>query len=142
MTRKEFVQKWTEELSDEGIKNFPSDFIQFNEFEEVRIPGKTLVIGEEFFGHFEVLTVDGAQVYQAENHPEAKFIIYSNRSKPGLVKIPKDKKIIKHALAEYESYIDGIIKRIDSDYRKSFPGEKENAAAVNDIFKMLNLTRY
>ena len=142
MTRKEFVQKWTAELSGEGIKNFPSDFIQLKEFEEIKVPGKTLVIGEEFFGNFEVLTVDGTQVYRAESHPEAKFIIYSNRSNPGSVKIPKDKKQIKPALTGYESYIDGIIKKIDSDYRKNFPGRKENATAVNEIFKMLNLTRY
>lgn len=142
MTLKEFIQKWTAALTAEGIKDFPSEFIQFDKFEEIPVPAKTLVIGEEFFGSFEVLTVDGAQVYQAASHPEAKFVIYSNRAKPGSVKLPKDKSEISRALAEYEKYIDGIIKRIDSDYKKNFPGEKENAAAVNDIFKLLNLTRY
>jgi hypothetical protein len=142
LTRKKFVQKWTAELTGEGIKSFPSDFTQVNEFEEIEVPGKTLVIGEEFFGHFEVLTVDGAQIYQAQSHPEAKFIIYSNRSKPGSLKLPRDKNEIKRAITAYENYLDGIIKRVDSDYKKSFPGEKENSAAINEIFKMLNLTRY
>ncbi len=142
MNEKEFISSWTTKINSEGIKNFPDDFVQLNEFDEVFLPGKVLVIGQEFFGSYEILTVDGSLILQAENHSKAKFIIYSNRQKPVKIKIPKHEKVVKDSVLWYEEYLDGIIKKIETDYKKNFPGSKTYGDITNNILRMLNLTRY
>lgn len=142
MKEKEFIAKWTNSLSDAGVKKFPEEFLTEGDFQEISLPGKTLVIGEEFFGNFEVLTIEGSAVLQADSHSKAKYIVYASRNKITKLKIPSDPGKIKPVVTKYESYIDSIIKDIDSDYRKVFPGEKRSNSVVNEIFRVLNLNRY
>ena len=142
MKEKEFITKWTGSLTEQGIKNFPGEFFSGSEFEEISLPGKTLVIGEEFFGNYEVLTIDGAAVLQADSHGKAKFIVYASRNKVNTLRVPKKPEEIKSTLGKYESYLDSIIKEIEADYRKIFPGEKRSNAVVNEIFRLMNLNRY
>ncbi len=142
MTEKEFISSWTSRINSEGIKYFPDDFIQLNEFDEVGLPGKALVIGQEFFGSYEILSIDGSLILQAENHSKAKYIIYANRLKPAKIKIPKQEKIVKDSVLKYEEYLDGIIKKIEADYKKNFPASKTYGDVTNNILRMLNLTRY
>jgi hypothetical protein len=141
MSEKEFITNWASKLWTEKIKKFPEVFISACECRKLELPGKTLVIGEEFFGAFEILTIDGNAVYQAANHEEAKFIIYANRDKVNSVDIPISVGEIKAANVKYEQYLDGIIRNIDADYKKSFPG-MAGTTAVNEIFRTLNLVRY
>ena len=133
MKEKEFVSKWTSSLTENGIKKFPEDFLVGDITEEIHLPNKTLVIGEVFFGNYEVLTADGAAVLQAESLYKAKYITYSSRTKTGSVKIPLNDDHIKTTVAQYESYL---------DYKKNFPGEKRSNALINEIFRVLNLNRY
>ena len=142
MTEKEFISSWTSRIYSEGIKTFPDDFIQLNEFDEADLPGKALVIGQEFFGSYEVLNIDGSLILRAENYSKAKFIIYSNRQKPKKIKIPKEEKTLKAVVSGYEEYLDSIIKRIESDFKKNFPGSKSFGEVNNNILRILNLTRY
>ena len=142
MIEKEFISRWTVSLSENGIKAFPEDFLENMTTEEIKLPGKTLVIGEEFFGNYEILTVDGTAVLQAESQYKAKYIVYSNRKKNTSVKIPVRSEDIKTAVAKYENYLDSIIKEIEADYKKSFPGEKRSNDLTNEIFRVLSLNRY
>ena len=142
MLEKEFISKWTASLSEKGIKTFPEDFWENKTSEEITLPGKTLVIGEEFFGNYEVLTVDGTAVLQVESQFKAKYIVYSSRKKNTSVKIPVKSEDIKTAVAKYENYLDSIIKEIEADYKKSFPGEKRSNDLTNEIFRVLSLNRY
>jgi hypothetical protein len=142
LIEKEFISKWTVSLSEKGIKTFPEDFLENLTTEEIKLPGKTLVIGEELFGNYEVLTVDGTAVLQAESQYKAKYIVYSNRKKSPSVKIPVKSEDIKSTVAKYENYLDSIIKEIEADYKKSFPGEKKCNDLTNEIFRVLSLNRY
>jgi hypothetical protein len=142
LIEKEFISKWTVSLSENGIKAFPEDFLGNMTTEEIKLPGRTLVIGEEFFGNYEILTVDGTAVLQAESQYKAKYIVYSNRKKNTSVKIPVRSEDIKTAVAKYENYLDSIIKEIEADYKKSFPGEKRSNDLTNEIFRVLSLNRY
>jgi hypothetical protein len=110
--------------------------------QDITLPGKALVIGGSFFGSIEILTTDGSVFMNVENHLKAKFIIYSNRNRPVKITIPEKEPEIKSAVEKYENYLDQLIKQIESDYKKSFPGGKESASLINNIFKILNLTRY
>ncbi|MFO7447520.1 MAG: hypothetical protein R6W90_14210 [Ignavibacteriaceae bacterium] len=142
MTEKEFITNHAGKLWADSIKKFPDDFHIAKDVREIELPGKALVIGEEFFGAFEILTVNGNPVYHADNHEEAKFIIYANREKTTSVYLPNKLKDIKAANLKYESYLDSLIKDIESEYRAAFPGLKNQAGVVNEIFRALNLTRY
>ncbi len=142
MKEKEFITKWTTSLSDEGIKKFPDDFTTGGDADKIELPGNSLVIGEEFFGTFEVLTIDGTAVLQADSQSKAKFIVYASRHKIKELNVPKNPNEVKSSVSEYENYLDTIIKEIEADYKKTFPGEKRGNALVNEIFRVLNLNRY
>jgi len=142
MNGKEFISSWVSKLASDGIKIFPADFISLdNNYTEFRLPGKTLLIGEEFFGKYEIITADGNSVLHANNYMQAKFILYANRNTPELLLIPSDEAELKKAIQMYESYLDSIIKDIEIDYKKTFPEEKNSKSIVNEIFRQLNLVR-
>ena len=139
---REFINFWVSKLASDGIKNFPSDFIIGNDkIKEFRLPGKTLIIGEEFFGKYEILTTDGNSVLHAENYFQAKSLIYSNRTTPEIVILPSDEANLKKAVQAYELYLDSIIKEIENNYKKSLPEDGNSKNVVNEIFKQLNLVR-
>ncbi|RPI74104.1 MAG: hypothetical protein EHM47_04490 [Ignavibacteriales bacterium] len=140
MSEKEFISSWISRLTSEGIKNFPRDFIAANNFEKINLPGKTLLIGEKFFDRYEIITPDGASVIHVNNYTAAKFILYANRNKPDSILMPDEIEIQK-AVHSYEPYIDSIIKRIEKDYKKVFPDDKNSKMIVNEIFRQLNIVR-
>jgi hypothetical protein len=142
MTEKEFVLGWTTKLIFEGIKIFPHDFIAFDEHIELKLPGKALVIGEEFFGSYEIHTIDGSSIFQAENYSQAKFILYANRNRPELMHIPKDRTKLKQSVSKYEVYLDEIIKKIEVDYADKFKEGNNGKLLVTEIFRIMNLVRY
>jgi hypothetical protein len=142
LTDKEFISSWTKKISEKGLKTFPDEFVTQAISKEITMPGKALVIGGSFFGSLEILTTDGNLFIHVENHLKAKYIIYSNRNKPSKICIPETEAEIKDAVEKYESYLDQLIKQIELDYKKTFPGGKDSALLINNIFKILNLTRY
>jgi hypothetical protein len=141
MSEKEFISGWTARLSYEGIKSFPNDFIAFNEHKEIRLPGKTLILGEEFFGNYEIITVDGISILHAESNDQAKFILYANRNRPEIMHIPLKEGELRTSITAYENYLDSIIRRIESDYIEKLPDDKNFDAVMNEIFRVMNLTR-
>jgi hypothetical protein len=141
MNEKEFISFRISKLASDGIKNFPADFITINKYSEYRLPGKTLLIGEEFFGNYEIITADGDSVLHANNYLQAKYILYANRNTPELLHIPSEETDLKKAVQLYETYLDSLITEIESDYKKQFPEEQNYKSVVNEIFRQLNLVR-
>ncbi len=141
MSEKEFVSSSASKLASNGIKNFPRDFTELKEHTELKLPGKTLLIGKEFFGKYEIHTADGNSVLHAESYLQAKYILYANRITPQIIHLPVDDTELKMGVQKYESYLDQIIKDIEADYKKSFPEQKNSKFVVNEIFTLLNLVR-
>lgn len=142
MNEKLFIDKWISNIKSQGIKNFPKDFINESELNSFSIPKKTLVLGQEFFGSYEILTTRGDQVYQASTLDEAKFFIYSAKERNGLAYLPKDKLQIKSVVDLYNKELDNLVDQIKKDYKKTFPESKNLLAVTNEIFQKLNLIRY
>jgi hypothetical protein len=142
MSKKEFIGKWTSKLAG-GVKIFPGDFINPLHYSEIKLPGKPLLIGEELFGRHEILTTEGKPVFHTDDYLQAKFIIYANRNNPLIVHIPSSIAETKAAVSEYESYLDIIIKEIETDYKLNFPDKKSNTsdAVVTEIFRIMNFVR-
>ncbi|OGU46179.1 MAG: hypothetical protein A2000_15130 [Ignavibacteria bacterium GWB2_36_8] len=141
MSEKEFVSLSASRLASNGIKNFPHDFTEFKEYTEFKLPGKALLVGEEFFGKHEIHTAEGVSVLHVESYLHAKYILYANRTTPQIIHIPSDNNELKAGVQKYESYLDRIIKDIEADYKKTFPEQKNSKYAVNEVFKLLNLVR-
>lgn len=142
MSEKVFINKWTKLLGAEGIKKFPDVFSDFDDFITIELPKQTLMLGKEFFGAYEVLTTSGESVYQASNLAEAKFIIYADRKRSGIVHLPISKEVVTYSIKKYENYIDSILSRIETEFIKEFPESKNFLSVSNEIFKILNLIRY
>ncbi len=100
------------------------------------------MLGKEFFGTHQVLTTDGALIYQAETLNEARFFIYSSVNRNGITHLPEDKNLIDQTIKEYHHYLDGLISMIISEYKKAFPGGKDSLSVSNKIFQKLNIIRY
>lgn len=141
MTKKEFVEYWKNKLISEGIKIFPDDFFDNVETLQKKIPAKTLILGSELFGTFEVITTDGEVITQAENYIEAKYYVYASQKRNSEMKFPVDKNHIPLIVKKYEQYIDNIITEVTKDFSKSFQDTKE-INPVSEILKALNLVRY
>lgn len=142
MNEKLFIENCLSKILSAGIKQFPIYFIDESQLDIISIPKKTLVIGQEFFGAYEIITTDGESVYQASNYDEAKFIVYSSKERNGKTYIPKDKSKIKSLVDAYNNYLDDLLIQIKNDYKKAFKDGKNVNAVSNEIFKKLNLIRY
>lgn len=142
MNEKLFIQNWIDRIHKDGIKKFPQDFIDESLLESISIPIKTIVMGQEFFGSFEIITTKGELVYQASTIDEAKFFLYSAKERNGNAYLPKDRSKIKSTLESYNSILDDLIDQIKKDYKKNFPDGKNLLTITNEIFQKLNLIRY
>ena len=141
MSKKLFVDNWIEKIQQSGIKQFPSHFIPSEELDIIFIPERTLIIGQEFFGTYEILTTDSELVYHAASLDEAKFFVYGSRGRNGKTYLPKDKSKTKSIVSFYNSYLDDILNQIQKDFKKSFPEEKNIHSTTSEIFQKLNLIR-
>lgn len=142
MTEKEFVQKEVKRITASGIKSFPVDFLYECETEEIEMPGKILIPGEELFGHYEISLLDGTPVFNVPDLKKAKYLVYSSRLKTKTVTIPKSVEDIKNVVTIYHKYVDSIIKEINGNYKTEFPEGENGNTIINDILKVINLVRY
>jgi hypothetical protein len=142
LNEKSFIENWVNKVQSSGIKQFPFSFIDESQLDIISIPIKTLVIGKEFFGAYEIITTEGESVYQAANYDEAKFLVYSSRVRNGKAYVPKDTSQIKSLVDSYNNYLDDLLNQIKKDYKKNFPDGKNILAVLNEIFQKLNLIRY
>jgi hypothetical protein len=142
LNEKLFIESWLSKVHSSGIKQFPLHFIDETQLDIITIPINTLVIGQEFFGAYEIITTDGETIYQASNYDEAKFIVYSSKERNGKTYIPKDRSMIKILVESYNNYLDDLLNQIKKDYKMNFHDEKNVHAVSNEIFQKLNLIRY
>jgi hypothetical protein len=141
LNEKLFIDSWITKIHSSGIKKFPHDFIEITFLETFNIPIKTLVLGQEFFGVYEIITTSGEQVFQAHTIDEAKFFIYSSKERNGKAYLPKDKSLIKSNLIFYNHYLDSLLDEIKKDYKIIFGDGKNLLAVSNEIFQKVNLIR-
>lgn len=141
-TEKEFITKTVETLTKKGIKTFPDEFISSLEVKTISVPAKILIMGEEFFGSYEILSADRKVVHQASTYNEAKYLIYASRKKVTEINIPANEEEIKQSVLQYEKYLDSIMKEIVSLYKRTFPEGKNSLHMMNEILLILNLVRY
>ncbi len=142
MTSKEFISKKVKELSSGGIKSFPDDFIIPCDTSSLTLPEETLIIGNEFFGSFEILTSKGNTFDHSESLLKAKYIVYAGKGKNKKIQIPLDGNNIEIIVKNYEKYLDVLLKAIESEYRTKFPEGDEIHIVTNEIFRKLNLYRF
>lgn len=142
MNEKIFIENWINKIQSDGIRQFPFHFIDESQLDIISIPINTLVIGQEFFGVYEIITTSGEQVFQAATSDEAKFFVYSSNQRNGKAYLPKDKSLVNKIVSAYNNYLDELIEKVKVDYKKLFPDGKNFLNVSNEIFQKLNLIRY
>ena len=142
MTEKGFILQYINKHSEASSKIFPDDFTNLSDTEKLEMPHKTLVLGNEFFGTVEILTIEGTPVLQAESIHKAKYIVYANLNRSGNIIIPKSENEIKTAVENYEKYLDWILLDIEEELKKKLPDSRNLHSVTNEIFLKLNLVRY
>ncbi|MBU0473906.1 MAG: hypothetical protein KKF62_07050 [Bacteroidetes bacterium] len=140
MNDKDFVNKWIEKI-ESNFRKFPDDYLADIETEIFEMPGKTISLGSELFGQFEVVDLNGNPILQTDDYNHIKFILYANRLKPKSILKPKDTLAIKKVVKEYELQLDSIIKEIKIELNKVLP-TSDFLRVSNQIFNALNLQRY
>ena len=141
MNEKDFITSWVLLLKEEKLKPFPADFTIDAQYENVSFNEKRILIGKEFFGEYELINIEGKEVLRVDSYVKAKYFVYANRNHPKVISIPTSNDAVKQMTAAYEKYLDSILKRINIDYIKIFPGMKNSAEVINRIFDHLNLLR-
>lgn len=141
MNEKDFITSWVLLLKEEKLKPFPADFTIDAQYENVSFNEKRILIGKEFFGEYELINIEGKEVLRVDSFVKAKYFVYANRNHPKVIAIPTSSVAVKQMTAAYEKYLDSIVKRINIDYKKIFPGMKNSAEVISRIFDHLNLIR-
>ncbi len=141
MTEKEFTQRWIDKIKAE-LKDFPSDFISADECESLSLPGKILFLPPPLFNSYQIIDETGTTIYSTDEHFKAKYVFYSNRSKPAQLKIPTSDLRIYEAVRDYEKHLDTFLKEIETDFKNSFPNSKGFKRISAQIFNSLNLVRH
>ena len=140
MNDKEFVSKWIQNVGS-MLKKFPDDFLTNIETENLQMPGKTISLGSELFGQFEIVDLNGNPILQTDDYNLIKFVLYANRLKPQSLLKPKNKSDIKAVVKGYENLLDSFIKEIKIELNKVLPNS-DFLRLSNQIFNALNLQRY
>ncbi len=140
MKSKEYCKFKAEELK-QSLKTFPADFIGPTGGEHLSLPPRILYLGKEFFGKHEITFFDGEPWKICNDLPEAKFIIYARQNGHTEIVIPQNSDELKQAVAEYEKYLDLMMKEIKKEFLRKYPTE-ENFDAVAEVLRHLNLARY
>lgn len=135
---KEKIKKWLDENKSLFQKEFPKDFVQGKELIELIMPGKQLVLGDQFFGFYQINDIEGETYFSEENYHKAKYIVYGSRTKETVLLIPKEEEDIKEIVKKYDKYLDEIIKKIKSDFIKE---KNQGDEVVSHIFTIMNLIR-
>lgn len=140
MKSKEYCKLKAEELK-QSLKRFPGDFINTTIGEHLSLPPRMLYLGKEFFGKYEVTFFDGEPWRICNDMSEAKFLIYTRHNGYTEAVLPVNYDELKQSVAEYEKYLDLMMKEIKKEFLRKYPDE-ENFDAVAEVLRHLNLVRY
>lgn len=141
METKKFIADSVTKILAAGLKNFPDDFMLPCETEETYLPEKSLIMGDELFGAYEIFTTDGEPVCMVQSYEKGKYLVYAGKGKRGKTVIPKNEADIVIMLNRYNAYLDSIMKEIAERYHLLFGEKKDPNEAISQVFKILNLTR-
>lgn len=140
MTEKEFTQNWIDKIRGE-LKTFPDDFMGNGEFEIITLPEKLLFLPPPFFDNYQITDENGEMYISTDDHFKAKYVLYSNRTKPAHLKIPLRDLHIYETVRDYEKHLDSFLKEMEKDFKQTFPNSKGFKRISIQVFNSLNLTR-
>jgi hypothetical protein len=138
---KTFIKEWISKNSEIFKNEFPKDFLADEKLITIDMPEKQLVLGDLFFGFYQICSADGEVYFNEEEIYKAKYIVYASKLKKNKLEIPEDLNEIRAVVKKYEKYLDNIIIKIKNDLSKESIKMKEDEA-VRQIFNIMNLIRF
>lgn len=137
---KGLVEKVLSEVTSDGIKTFPEDFIEGyvgHEVVEIKLPGTPLHIDSN--SQTTVISPRRHFQYEAKNSLEAKYIIYAHKSGQKEIKIPKDNRAVFKAVTRYEKYCQEIKDQCFTLFLKHTNDEDMAELLTKEVEKRLDL---
>ncbi|OYT64735.1 hypothetical protein B6V00_05420 [ANME-1 cluster archaeon ex4572_4] len=113
------------EIETGELKKFPEDFIEAGEeCREIEVPSGKVVVGSDLRGFFvKVGGASGARI-ECGSLEEAKFIEFAVLNGSRRVRIPKDERTVKEAVARYGSAYDRFKKVVAEQTRRNIQNSK------------------
>ncbi len=100
------VEKVLSEVSPEGTKKFPEDFlrgcVEDEDMRKIMVSGTQLQLDPN--SQTMIVSPKRHFRYKAKNRPEAKYVIYAHRIGEKKITIPNDNKAVFKAVTSYEKY--------------------------------------
>ncbi len=122
------------EINVSELKKFPNDYIGDYECETMEVPEGQPELGSDLGGFF--VKVDDERI-SCSSLEEAQWVYYAILNGSTLVKIPKNKKIMKDILKEYTAAFKKINKDIDAKLENYIPDRKLREKVRTIIYKKL-----
>jgi hypothetical protein len=142
MSEKEFVKSCILQIPEFILKKFPAEFIGNATTRKMKMPGRSLILGSELFGTYEIINAEGSVEFHVPSLAEAKYILYANRTHSKEIEIPIDEVEVEKAVKNYEKHLDSILTTIEEDFKRHLPKSKGFHRVSNQVFKSLNLIRF
>ena len=141
MTEKDFVAKWIDKIRVE-LKKFPNDFIKNAECTVMSVPQKLFIFPPPLFNTYQIIDEGGETIYSTDDQYRAKYIIYSNRSRPAEIKIPVKDLQVYEIVRDYEKHLDSFLKEMEAEFKKLWPTSKAFHRISLQVFNSLDLLRH
>jgi len=138
---KDLIKNWLAKNRKIINKEFPKDFIGGLDCESIRMPEKILLLGEQFFGFYQLCDTNGELYFQEEELSKAKYIAYCSILKSDSISIPLNINDINTVVRAYEKHLDSMIISIKNEVANAQLKTKDDEI-VRQIFNTLNLIRY
>lgn len=110
--------------------------------EFIAIPQKALIIGDEFFGNYDILEPEGEMVLRTDSFVKAKYICYASRFRVSSLLIPISEEYLFKIVAAYENYYDKLLKELFKSIFQVIKNDNKTNEIVKDVLTYFNLTRY
>lgn len=141
MTEKDFVVRWIDKIRVE-LKKFPNDFIKNEDCISITVPQKLFIFPPPLFNTYQIIDEAGETVYSTDDQYKAKYIIYSNRSRPSEIKIPSKDLRVYEIVRDYEKHLDSFLKEMETEFKKLWPTSKAFHRISLQVFNSLDLLRH
>lgn len=142
MTEKDFIASWINKIRIE-LKKFPNDFLKNDdECVTINLPTKLLIFPPPLFNTYQIIDESGETVYSTDDQFKAKYVIYSNRSRPSEIKMPVNDIRVYEVVRDYEKHLDAFLKEMEIDFKHRWPNSKGFNRISLQVFNSLELFRH
>lgn len=138
---KSLVEQVLSEITTEGIKTFPQDFLGQHVVDKDMLEIEVASTPLQLDPNSQLIVISPKRYfrYEAKNPPEAKYIIYAHKIGDTMIKIPNDNRVVFKAVANYEKYCQEIEDQCFALFLKRVNNENAAERLTKEVLRKLDL---